>query len=79
MERSVGEKFEIDGCVYEVVLDDPEHCGKACKMCAFTPENCGYLHDVRGYCTGIARDDGFDVHYVRLGGGTESQSQKGGE
>lgn len=79
MERQLGDKFEVDGCVYEVVVDDPKRLVRGCEVCAFPSGYCSDITDVRGACTRLARNDGLNVHFVRLGGGTEPWSQKGGE
>lgn len=64
MERPVGDKFKLNGCVY-VVVRDAKHVGEyTCDECAFFSVACARFDDVRGKCLGASRRDGLDVHFV---------------
>ena len=79
MERPVGDKFKINGCVY-VVVEDVLGIGKnPCKKCAFPNKVCMSVVDIRGRCTRRARKDGMSVHFEYFGAGVAPQDKKGGE
>jgi len=67
MERPVGDKFKINGCVYVVVEDSPEIQGDLCVGCAFKRPECGRIVGIRGRCVDRARSDGKSVHFEHFG------------
>ena len=67
MERPVGDKFKINGCVYVVVEDNPEILGNPCVGCAFERIMCGRIIGIRGRCVDMARSDRKAVHFEHFG------------
>lgn len=67
MERPVGDKFKLNGCVYVVVEDVPRRWGSGCEECAFLADFCMRLMDIRGSCTIGSRTDMKDVHFEHFG------------
>jgi hypothetical protein len=71
MYRKIGEKFEIDGKVYQVT-----ECGQwhSCRCCAFQKnghpgactDNACALMDRTGECNGMVRGDGKYVYFAAL-------------
>lgn len=79
MERPVGDKFKLNGCVYVVVEDNPNVRNELCCACAFPASYCKRILTIRGRCTAVTRSDGIDVHFEHFGVGAVPQAQKGGE
>lgn len=67
MERPVGDKFKINGCVYVVVEDSWLEQSLPCKKCAFDGIACASVCDIRGRCVGDLREDGVSVHFEHFG------------
>ena len=67
MERPIGDKFKINGCVYVVVEDSAYDRGNACDECVFIGHFCGGARDVLGYCSSNCREDGKSVHFEHFG------------
>lgn len=67
MERPVGDKFKINGCVYVVVEDSSCDWEGACGKCAFGGHLCRDVEDVLGYCDTTLREDGKSVHFEHFG------------
>ena len=67
MERPIGDKFKLNGCVYVVVKDTRPVGEYNCKDCAFFSIACVVVTDVRGECLGVWRRDGLDVHFEHFG------------
>ena len=69
MERPVGDKFKLNGCVYVVVADRSPNYDDSCSKCAFRDIACASIADIRGVCLDSARRDGRDVHFEQFGVG----------
>lgn len=67
MERQVGSKFKINGCVYVVVDDDVRPGCSPCAVCAFPGLLCMDLLDIRGRCHSALRKDKKSVHFEHFG------------
>lgn len=67
MERPVGDKFKINGCVYVVVEDKGDCWEYGCGKCAIGAHLCGSVLDVTGWCGPIERKDGKSVHFEHFG------------
>lgn len=67
MERPVGDKFKINGCVYVVVSDDARPGYFPCDVCAFSGVLCADYLDVRGRCDKNLRVDRTSVHFEHFG------------
>lgn len=64
-ERTIGEKFEMDKIIYQVVKTNS--C--SCEGCAFFDEEflCTDWRSQAGQCGGDVRKDGEDVIFVKVG------------
>lgn len=67
MERPIGDKFKLNGCVYVVVEDVARPWGSGCTGCAFSADFCMGLVRIRGNCTMGSRRDMKDVHFEHFG------------
>lgn len=67
MERPIGDKFKLNGCVYVVVEDTACSLGDLCANCAFNGGACTSITDVRGECTISSREDMKAVHFEHFG------------
>lgn len=67
MERQIGDKFKLNGCVYVVVEDNRFALKYACEECAFSPEFCSRIIKIRGCCTENEREDMKNVHFEHFG------------
>ena len=62
--RPIGEKFEYDGDMLEVVEEK-----EGCKGCYFIDSKaclCGEAQDITGYCFSSVREDGKDVIFKKV-------------
>lgn len=67
MERPIGDKFKINGCVYVVVKDASTAWMHSCGKCVFCGASCASVVDVTGYCAREARKDKKSVHFEHFG------------
>lgn len=67
MERPVGDKFKINGCVYVVVEDDHGTLYGSCKLCAGCSCDCSMFTEVGGNCDEKLRSDRKSVHFEHFG------------
>lgn len=67
MERPIGDKFKVNGCVYVVVEDASPDFVHSCGKCAFCGMSCGNIIDVTGICGDGARKDMKAVHFEHFG------------
>lgn len=67
MERPVGDKFKINGCVYVVVEDAAPDFGDACGKCTFSRGLFDCLDVGQGRCTAGMRKDMKNVHFEHFG------------
>lgn len=67
MERPVGDKFKLNGCVYVVVKDDQAYVRYPCAKCAFRCVSCSDILDIVGVCGSARRKDGVSVHFEHFG------------
>lgn len=67
MERPVGDKFKINGCVYVVVEDETSDFKNACGKCAFSRGYLECLDANQGKCTAGMRKDMKNVHFEHFG------------
>lgn len=67
MERPIGDKFKLNGCVYVVVEDASPDFVYSCGKCAFRCVSCLNFIDVTGACNDGARKDMKSVHFEHFG------------
>lgn len=67
MERPVGDKFKLNGCVYVVVEDASLDFVHSCGRCAFSRVTCENIISVTGNCTDEGRRDRKAVHFEHFG------------
>lgn len=67
MERPIGDKFKLNGCVYVVVKDDPAYLSYPCSKCVFNCVSCSDIRDIVGVCGSDLRKDGISVHFEYFG------------
>ena len=67
MERPVGDKFKLNGCVYVVVKVTINDVENPCGKCAFSGILCASLSDTIGECFASWRRDGINVHFEQFG------------
>lgn len=67
MERPVGDKFKINGCVYVVVEDASSAWEHSCGACVARCSDCSSIIGVTGYCDGDTRSDRKSVHFEHFG------------
>lgn len=67
MERPVGDKFKLVGCVFVVVEDVSVGWDNSCGKCAFHDISCLDVRHVTGICSGGVRKDMKSVHFEYFG------------
>lgn len=67
MERPIGDKFKVNGCVYVVVEDVSPRWKDSCGACAFSNGFVQCLDAGQGNCTAGGRKDMKDVHFEHFG------------
>lgn len=67
MERPIGDKFKLNGCVYVVVEDTNSIVDRYCDACAFSAMFCTNIMGDRGECLDSRRSDLRNVHFEHFG------------